>query len=82
MGGGASKDIKQHTCMWNIVWCNEVYVKYHSMHIVVVVLQGCVHYSPMHIVSVVFLVVFFLMVMCVGLDVGVHSAFSKWIIEN
>ena len=46
------------------MWCNERYDKYYAMHIIVVVLQGCVHYSPMHILSFVFLVVFFVMVIC------------------
>ena len=64
------------------MWCNESYDKYYAMHIIVVVLQGCVHYSPMHILSFVLLVVFFVMVICAGLDVGVHSEFSKLKLES
>ena len=52
------------------------------MHIIVVVLQCCVHDSPMHIFSFVFLVVFFVMVICAGLDVGVHSEFSNLKLES
>ena len=64
------------------MWCNESYDNYYAMHIIVVVLQGRVHYSPMHILYFVLLVVFFVMVICAGLGVGVHSEFSNLKLES